>query len=300
MPILQHAIAWAVPVKPDILGGHLQAHVDTLPVIETLRLCHSFGRGPKASVVKLPIELRSEIEKYVIQEARGKTLPEWNQKFRCYQDSCSASQHEDPEEYHDEHEDRAQEWYRRLAWYDGYFAEHATLIRKHFGLIIWVSETQLKQQEDDDSESKKPTTTAYLTLPGYRTISKSYLLHAELKDQWQWELESGYGLPLELGATPTMASLARFARAMRILDLVPFEGSGTAKKPLIASLTDKDEDIAASDDDQGAEDEDDATESKQKDRQAKSIASVRAVKPRLTLLVVSEVGGGEGAYLLSL
>ncbi|KAK4545955.1 hypothetical protein LTR36_002519 [Oleoguttula mirabilis] len=286
MPHLQLVVAWAVPVKPDALGGHLQAHIDTLPTIETLRLCHSFGRGSNVFVTKLPVELRHEIETYVVHDARKETVPEWHQKFRCYLNRCKSTDHEDDGWYQDEHEDQAQQWYRRLAWDKGYFAQHAKLVRKHFGLTIWVAETQLKQEEDDDDDnaSKKPTTTAYLTLPGHSTASKSYSLHTDLKDQWDWSLESGYGLPLALGARDTDASLARFGRVMRILGLVPFQGPGTTKKPLTASLAGE----------EGTSDHDE-----QEGKVERVGGKAHAVRPRLTLLVVSEVEGGRGSYLPS-
>lgn len=283
MPTLKLAVAWAVPVKPDTLGGHLQAYIETLPCIETLRLCHSFGRGVKAAVTKLPVELRTEIESYIIDEARRRILPEWSRKFRCYQDICTAADHEQ----FDEHQRWPDGWCRRRQWdghLKGYLAVHGTLFRQHFGLTIWVPETQRNRGLfESDEAMEKPTTTAYLTLPGYRTLSRSYPLPRKYGDRWQSLPDSGYGLPLEIKATPTEASLGRFAKAMKILDLVQFEGHVTSKTPLGESLAGDGDDVGSV---AMEEDVSHAIADKESRSGAEGLGDVRAVRPRRTLLVV--------------
>lgn len=309
MPTVEVAIAWAVPVKPDLLGSHLQAFCVTLPVIRTLRLCRRFGLGPKAFIAKLPVELLDEIEEHVVQDRRRKTLPEWSQKFECYQGICKASDHEDDGRYRDklgrgEHERWAHKWYKRLSWADGYFPKHDRLMRKHFGLSVWVSDTQLKQKKDTEDGLPKATTTTYLTLPGYNEFNKAYALHADLHGR-DWHLESGYGVPITLGPTPTEKSLSRFHRAMRILGLEPFEGPGTSKAPLVAYSDGSGDSQQASSEasdgggEQGSESdggEGDVVEDGQSSEAAEAVRGALVVHPRLTLLVVTDVEGGEDAY----
>jgi hypothetical protein len=61
---------WALPVRIDILGAHLEAHVETLLTISALRLCNKFGSGPQCFVNKLPAELVSIIEDFVVEPVR--------------------------------------------------------------------------------------------------------------------------------------------------------------------------------------------------------------------------------------
>lgn len=48
MTTLSAGLAWATPVRPDLLGKHLQAYHDILPNLEALRLCRRFGKGARA------------------------------------------------------------------------------------------------------------------------------------------------------------------------------------------------------------------------------------------------------------
>ena len=67
---------WAVPVRPDELGAHLEAYEQSLPRLLTLRLCHRYGQGPDVYITKLPPELLLQVEEFVIAADRK---PDWNQ-----------------------------------------------------------------------------------------------------------------------------------------------------------------------------------------------------------------------------
>jgi len=60
-------LAWAVPVDPLELIVHLASYVESRPSILMLRLCARFGRGPKAYVAKLPLEIVAMTERLIIQ-----------------------------------------------------------------------------------------------------------------------------------------------------------------------------------------------------------------------------------------
>jgi len=86
-------VAWAVEVEPAHLGAHLETYTKLLPTIETLRLCHRFGKGPDAQVCRLPVELLSSIEGFVVRECRAKARNEWCADLECNTDSCDALSH---------------------------------------------------------------------------------------------------------------------------------------------------------------------------------------------------------------
>lgn len=77
---------WAVPVRPDRLGADLEAYVNTLPAIHTLRLCNRFGIG--AAINKLPTELVNQIQDHIIKSAREEALREWSEQFQCWEVQC--------------------------------------------------------------------------------------------------------------------------------------------------------------------------------------------------------------------
>jgi len=46
-------LTYAVPVKVDVLGAYLEAHIATSPVIQTLQLCNRFAKGANAAINRL-------------------------------------------------------------------------------------------------------------------------------------------------------------------------------------------------------------------------------------------------------
>jgi hypothetical protein len=82
-----------VPVRPDLLGPHLKAFEEAVPVLRTLRLCHRFGKGPDVHINKLPAELELLIEQFSLEPRRCKSSDfqknDWKYDFRCFESRCS-------------------------------------------------------------------------------------------------------------------------------------------------------------------------------------------------------------------
>lgn len=68
----------AVPVRPDQLGGRLDAFQKILPALHALRMCHRFGRGPDVHVTKLPVEIEQIIEELVVKSCNPFTWRYWD------------------------------------------------------------------------------------------------------------------------------------------------------------------------------------------------------------------------------
>ena len=60
----------AVPVPVHLLGAHLQAYAELQPAVNTLRLCNRHGHGDHAAISRLPVELITAIESYIIEDKR--------------------------------------------------------------------------------------------------------------------------------------------------------------------------------------------------------------------------------------
>lgn len=86
-------LAWGMPVKADELGAHLEAYSKCRPVIHMLRLCHRFGKGEKAFIRRLPLELLNLVEEELFEESRLQHYVEWAKDFRCYESRCSKKDH---------------------------------------------------------------------------------------------------------------------------------------------------------------------------------------------------------------
>jgi hypothetical protein len=83
-------------VRIDKLGAHLEAYVETLPVITTLRLCNRFGKG---TISKLPTELTDAIEHLVLEPERERCLISWSKELKCWKRECNMFEdHFTPEE----------------------------------------------------------------------------------------------------------------------------------------------------------------------------------------------------------
>lgn len=71
----------------------MEAYNEVLPTINTLRLCNRFGRGDHAIISKLPIELLSEIELYIIEDTRAECRKEWSALYSCWRNKCLPTDH---------------------------------------------------------------------------------------------------------------------------------------------------------------------------------------------------------------
>ena len=104
------------------------------------------------------------------------------------------------------------------------FNEHQAFVRSHFGIDVWTSNVRLPRQRSTLEADKwkldesSNTTVAYMTLPNNASSCEDWLsgMYDDVK------LQSGYAMPLKLGAAPTRASLRRFQRALNLLGLEVF------------------------------------------------------------------------------
>lgn len=87
------SLTYAVPVHIVDLGANLSAYINTKPAITALRLCNRFGKGDRAFITKLPIEVMSEIEALVIQDARDEEREDWENELRCFEWNCDDLDH---------------------------------------------------------------------------------------------------------------------------------------------------------------------------------------------------------------
>ena len=92
---LEARLAWSVPVEPDVVAAHLQVHFNERARLNALRLCHRYGQGEHAIITKLPVELVTIIEDYVVADARGSALPSWRASFNCWRGLCQPTDHLD-------------------------------------------------------------------------------------------------------------------------------------------------------------------------------------------------------------
>lgn len=84
---------WGAPVRPDLLGQHLDAYQDTLAAISAFRLCHRFGKekGPHVHVYKLPEELVKDIEDTVFESSLS--YSPWLATFEHVESRCMPIDH---------------------------------------------------------------------------------------------------------------------------------------------------------------------------------------------------------------
>lgn len=87
------SMLYALQIKPESLGAHLEAYINTLPTITTLRLCNRFGQGEAAGVTALPTEIIDMIETFILGDARAKQLAEWSSNRSCYENKCARGDH---------------------------------------------------------------------------------------------------------------------------------------------------------------------------------------------------------------
>lgn len=91
MPSLDARLAWALEVDVYVFGAHLEAYVNLRPTLRTLRLCNRHGGS--GGITRLPAELITEIESYLMDAEREKARAEWSAASICWKGSCDAVDH---------------------------------------------------------------------------------------------------------------------------------------------------------------------------------------------------------------
>jgi hypothetical protein len=135
-------------------------------------------------------------------------------------------------EWCDTHFDRQHSWQDRCgmqsAWRRGIFTQHEDILKKHFGLDVWISHVRLDDYPEENfwetcwGLEPAHTTVAYLTLPGAARRFKSSTLSEFERDEKDFYIESGYGMPVHVPIPLSNSARARFKRMMQILDLKPY------------------------------------------------------------------------------
>ena len=196
MPGLNTTLTWAIPVAAEVLGAHLDAYLTLLPTINALRACHRYAQDKPVS--RLPVELVTIIEDFLIAEEREKKSLEWNRDFRCFQQDCDfddESEHFSEDELEDmqledctkhlgsmlcdetcsacleDHLsiatlDRCNERY--FSWRDKEMIFHHSqreILLQNFGLRIWTETVRLPSDYKGADFKAFETTIAYLILP---------------------------------------------------------------------------------------------------------------------------------------
>ena len=87
-------------MKPDTLGESLDKLLKALPQVQTLRLCHRYGRGPQVHITKLPIEVEQAIEGLLIRSQKSGDIDgwtpltdTWRQQLECFESKCEPMTH---------------------------------------------------------------------------------------------------------------------------------------------------------------------------------------------------------------
>ena len=114
-------LAWAVPVRPDDLGAHLQAYKTDVPVLNGLRLYHKYGKGKAAHITKLPSELLLAVEGHIFQCALDEFSGQWKWLFSHYESRCEPfiDHCEDPSVLYDLKDDYPDELCEACKTFDG-------------------------------------------------------------------------------------------------------------------------------------------------------------------------------------
>lgn len=114
-------LAWATPIRADILGAHLEAYKEYITALRTLRLCHQLGNkrtgAPTAFITRLPPEIVAMIANVIVRESRAKFLRLWSRDLLCYEYQCNNLDHYTTHEIRDlycEYKDLSPE-YRRMS-----------------------------------------------------------------------------------------------------------------------------------------------------------------------------------------
>ena len=183
-----------------------------------------------------PVEHLTEVQSAVLTlQAAQRKIPEEQHNLlgRELNDKERVCVHLDfnPDLWRDIHWERCLAWGCRAghptAGRRGIFTKHNDLIKKHFGLEVWVSHVRLKGfREDNFWETLKVepahTTVAFLKLPGAKQhFIRAPLTNAE-RDKMFFHIENGFGMPVEVPPPLSRSDRAKFSRMMRVLDLKPY------------------------------------------------------------------------------
>ncbi|EMC98389.1 hypothetical protein BAUCODRAFT_146923 [Baudoinia panamericana UAMH 10762] len=98
MPSLELRYTYVQRVQPDLLGAHLEAYIELLPVTQALRLCNRFGKGDKAFITRIPVEIVTRIADILAQEERDDLSGSWTCPKWCFMGICDPIDHYTPEE----------------------------------------------------------------------------------------------------------------------------------------------------------------------------------------------------------
>ncbi|KAG9765202.1 hypothetical protein KCU73_g582, partial [Aureobasidium melanogenum] len=200
------ALTWAIPVDIIQLLSHVDAFESAQPDVRTLRLCNRFGKGKNAYVAKLPKEIIDMIEKqllvqHLVTQSAQKAV-DWSSRYCCFESSCRPADH--AEGYERKLLDQAiatvrnqhphlgdtsslSELKKFAGWKtamtdqrEGELPSYRTLIRKHFGLELFVMhenmdiETGQYLQRTDcripEGRMPNQVTICYLKLPSTHAV----------------------------------------------------------------------------------------------------------------------------------
>ncbi|TKA65557.1 hypothetical protein B0A55_08695 [Friedmanniomyces simplex] len=102
----------------------------------------------------------------------------------------------------------------------GFFTKHKELLRNHFGLDAWISHAVSDPGKLGWHDEESMTTLAYLTLPTTSAATEKWSQRvAGVVDTLMLPSENTSEHCISPPPQPTERSMARFARALRILNL---------------------------------------------------------------------------------
>lgn len=139
------------------------------------------------------------------------------------------------------HQDRKEGWEARVGpecfANQGIFGTHADLVRKHFGLEVWVSHIRLMafsamNKWTERGNEKPRTTITYLKLPSGQGLSDEWDTSVHEMDELPTYVESGHALRLAVPSELSEKDKAKFERAMNILDVKPHTHSSQMRVQL--------------------------------------------------------------------
>ncbi|KAK6414720.1 hypothetical protein LTR81_011607 [Elasticomyces elasticus] len=252
MPSLDMLLTWVVRVNTSDLGARLQAYFNLLPTTCTFRLCNRFGTGDDAHINRLPVEIVTEIESYLIEAAREDTEFEWSPNHFCFAGMCEPTEHYyseeelvrlhthycgtegegksagrlDDEQRAELNQHMADDYCMNeeiLPGIDDWRMRHdlaKNLVRTHFGLNTWLSHKPSHVENDYHIGMASLDTVAYLTLPTTAATTKYEPRRlAGLECTVRLPTENVYEPAISLPEQPSEKSLTRFARVLKMLDL---------------------------------------------------------------------------------
>lgn len=248
-------------MKIDRLGAHLQAFAEMIQQRKTLQLCARYGTGAISKLPAEMVQMiedflidsereraqaawTSELRCYedMCDEIDHFSMDELDQAHEMYHDAdpkceCSemypyvkdiSSDLEAAEEvcgFMDDslsdlgiarHNTRSRLWEDKIIKRPSFFSQQEELLATYFGINVWVSQgCHCYLGEALDRSLGTPV--AYLTLPAASTQHKCWEKIIPNRD------ESRRDASMPPSTPPTQSSLERFPRAMRLLDLVPYD-----------------------------------------------------------------------------